>query len=104
MSLWRYQGIMRENEFSRFGKVLILALLAGLVVSAGMNIARGMAPHPAAFVLAMLGFSLFLIAKVSVLRQQRWISFGTRAMSGTMATLYRFGYWFMAMGLLVTFG
>src|SRR5688572_17679256 len=93
MSLWRYRGSMRENELSRFGKVLLLALLVGIVISAGMNIARGIVPHPAAFVLTMLGFSFFLIAKLSVLRQQRWISFGTRAMSATMATLYRFGYW-----------
>jgi hypothetical protein len=95
---------MRENELSRFGKILILALLAGLAVSAGMNIVHGIVPHPATFGLTMVGFVLFVIAKLSVLRQRRWVSLGTRAMSDTMETLYRFGYWCILVGILVAFG
>ena len=94
---------MRENELSLFSKVGITILVALGFLAAVMNIANGRVPHPRAFWVVLAGLALFLIGKMSVIAQGRWVSFGTWPMSESMANVYRLGYWLMAVGILVTF-
>lgn len=49
-----------------------------------------------------LGFSLFLLAKLSVLRQGLWMSFGSDHMSPWYRWLYRIGYCLMGLGFFFT--
>ena len=51
-----------------------------------------------------LGFSLFLVAKISVLRSGRLVSFGSRPMRPPYRALYRTGYALMVAGLLFAVG
>jgi len=96
--------IMKENDLTPFSKVgLVLLVILPTFASAGINIARGHVPHPAAFGLMIVGFILFIVAKLSVIRRTRWVSFGTTLMTENMANVYRLGYWLMAVGILFTF-
>jgi hypothetical protein len=95
--------MMKENEFSWFGKSVTTLGIAALAIVALVNISRGEVPHPFAFGITVVGFVLFLAAKVSVLRRRKWITFGTDAMRPIMGNMYRIGYWLMAVGILATF-
>jgi hypothetical protein len=88
---------------SRFDKIFSLALLSLASLTALMNIWRGEVKKPLAFGIVILGFILFAVAKMTILLQKRWISFGPGLMTERMATLYRIGYWLMAIGILLTF-
>jgi len=94
---------MRENEMGPVGKIATAVLLALVAVSALVNIMRGHVPHPLAFIVVLVGFALFLIAKLSVVARKKWVSFGSGLMGSGMANLYRVGYWLMVVGVLVTF-
>ena len=94
---------MKENQLSLVGKGLIVIFTAVLIAAALLNIWRGDASHPNFFVIAIVGFLLFLVAKLSVIARHRWVSFGTRFMSPAMANAYRVGYWLMFVGVLATF-
>ena len=103
MSIWRYGGLFRESEFTLFSKifvVLVFGLVAGVAV---LNIWQGDVRNPLAFGLTLLGFSIFVVAKLSVIRGKALISFGTRAMTPDSANLYRLGYWLMVVGAVLTF-
>src|SRR6267142_2783393 len=52
----------------------------------------------------LLGFALFLVAKISVFRSGRLVTFGSHAMRRPYRALYRTGYAFMAVGLLFAIG
>ena len=93
---------MKENEFAILGKFSATVLIVIIALSALINILRGHVPHPEAFGLVILGFVLFLLAKLSVMRKTL-VSFGTGLMTENMANVYRLGYWLMALGLLCTF-
>ena len=95
--------MQRCSAFSPVGKVASLILVAFLVVAAVINITRGEVPHPWSFVIVIVGFILFLAAKLSVILSRKWISFGTRLMTTRMANVYRVGYWLMVVGVLATF-
>ena len=95
--------VMKENQLSPIGKVIVVIGIVGLALVAGMNIARGDPQRPMAFAITLLGFVLFLAAKLSVVRRRGWISFGTDLMSPGMADAYRVGYWLMGIGILATF-
>jgi hypothetical protein len=95
--------MLRENELSPLGKTAIVLLLVAVALSAAANVGSGHVPHPYAFAIVLFGFTLFLIAKLSVVGWKKWISIGTGLMSANMADLYRVGYWFMAVGVLATF-
>lgn len=95
--------MFRENVISPFGKVAIVAYIAFLLASSFANIVAGHAPYPLGFALSVFGFTLFAVAKSSVIQKRAWITFGTKHMSEGMASFYRFGYWFMIVGILLTF-
>src|SRR2546428_2345032 len=64
-------------------------------------------PPPAAttsLTLYALGFALFLVAKLSLIRSGRVITFGSRLMRPGYRVLYRLGYALMAAGALFTLG
>lgn len=96
------QSVMKENKPSKFGRVFFYLLFLLWVASAVVNINRGHVNHPEAFGIAIVGFLLFLTAKISMIRRKK-ISFGTRLMSEGMVNFYRIGYWLMVVGILVTF-
>ena len=103
MSIWTYRGMMRENEFSVFGKSAIVLLVALIVFTAIVNIARGEVQHPAAFFIVLVGLILFLFAKLSVISRKNLFSFGPSQMTENMVNAYRVGYWLMVVGILLTF-
>ena len=57
-----------------------------------------------AFALYAGGFTSFLVAKLSVIRQGIRVSFGPKHMSPTHRALYYVGYILMAAGALYTVG
>lgn len=70
--------IMKEHELSKFGKIAsILIFVIPAIISAIVNIARHNVPNPMAFFIVIIGFALFLIAKISMIRKKRLVSFGT---------------------------
>jgi hypothetical protein len=91
------------KEVSRFDKIFLVALLSLASLTAVMNIAYGEVKKPLAFWIVILGFILFASAKMSLLLQKKWISFGPSLMTERMSTIYRVGYWLMAIGILLTF-
>jgi hypothetical protein len=95
--------IMKENEFSPFGKAVVVVGIVAAAVAALINIFRGEPQNPFAFGIIGVGFVLFLIAKLSVVTRKQWISFGTKLMSPGMANAYRVGYWLIVVGILATF-
>jgi len=95
--------MFRENEFSFFGKAAIYISLILVALSCALNIIKGIVPNPYSFLFVAIGFSLFLIAKISVLSKGVKFSFGTEKMSNLNANLYRFGYWLMVVGTMLTF-
>jgi hypothetical protein len=58
-------------------------------------------PLPAALGCLILGYSTLLLAKLSLFRRGIWISWGSRLMSTTCASLYRAGYGLIALGGVV---
>lgn len=95
--------IMKENEFSPVGKVLVSVGVVALAAVTIVNIARGDPQHPYALGIALVGFVFFFVAKLSVVSHKRWISFGPALMSPGMADAYRFGDWLMIVGVMATF-
>lgn len=95
--------LMKENEFSMVGKFSTLLLCLIFAGTAIINISRQNVPNPYAFFVMIFGFILFMIAKLSNVKKNNLISLGTFNMSANMSNLYRLGYWFMVVGLLLTF-
>ena len=94
---------MREHAFGIVTKTCATAAVALLFVAAFMTMADGAVPHPGGFLVVLGGLACFSIAKMSVIGRGRLVSFGSRPMSQAMANAYRFGYWLMGVGILVTF-
>ena len=94
---------MKEHEFGILTKTCATAAVALLFVVAIINMADGEVPHPRAFWVVVAGLVCFSIAKLSVIGRGRLVSFGSGPMSQGMANAYRFGYWLMGVGILVTF-
>lgn len=95
--------MFKENEYSIFGKTVIVVIVALTACSALFNIYRGVVPSPYYFSISILGLVLFLIAKFPVISKGDRLSLGTAKMSGNMANIYRFGYWLIITGILCTF-
>jgi hypothetical protein len=53
------------------------------------------------FVLLGAGLVLLLISKLSLYRKGIWVSFGSKQMSKTNATLYKTAYVFLGLGVLL---
>jgi hypothetical protein len=96
-------SVMKENAFGLLGKAFAGLVVVVLTAGALFNIWRGEVAHPERFGIALGGLVLFLVAKLSVVKQGRWISFGTKPMRPGMANMYRAGYWLMFVGAVVTF-
>ncbi len=93
-----------ENELSLFGKaVIIILLIVPTVYVTIRNIIKGQVVNPYAFTICLFGFLLFLISKVSQFKKGTSVSFGDKCFAQNMANFYRLGYWFMAVGLILTF-
>jgi hypothetical protein len=95
--------MFKENELSIFSKGAIYLLVLIAACSALLNLYRGVVPSPSFFAMTVLGFILFILAKVSVISNGIKFSFGTSHMSANMANVYRLGYWLMVVGILCTF-
>jgi uncharacterized membrane protein YoaK (UPF0700 family) len=95
--------LMKENEFSPIGKAATILLITLIAISAVINILRHEVPHPFASIISLVGFTLFFIAKVKVIRNVKIISFGTKYMTENLSNVYRLGYWLMIFGILLTF-
>ena len=103
MTMWNNKGFT-ENELSPFGKIAVMILLViPVVVITVRNILIGEAANPYAFIICIIGFLLFLSAKISMFRKGILFSFGTKRLSQNMGNIYRLGYWLMAVGLAFTF-
>ena len=77
-------------------------LILGVVVSTALVNPSGSAKLALGFY--VLGFALFLVAKISVLRSGRLITFGARYMRPGYRFVYRTGYVFMIAGALFALG
>ena len=95
--------VMKENQFSLLGRHITIGCAVTLAAAALVNVWHGEIRRTVLFVVVLVGFSLFLAAKISLLMQRRWINFGTKFMSPAMANSYRLGYWLMLMGFVATF-
>lgn len=93
----------RHGELTLAGKTVTVVLVGFAAAGALSSMSRGVVPHPSAFVLVIVGLVSFLVAKLSVVRRGYLVSFGTRRMSADAANAYRFGYWLMVVGTLLTF-
>lgn len=100
MELFNAQ-IMRENELSKVGKVLASAIAGVVLLGAAVRLGRGEVRHPESLWIVAPGLILFLVAKLSVIRRVRWISFGSRPMTNAMGNTYRMGYRLMIVGILI---
>ena len=76
----------------------LLGLLAALIAPRSLNDPFSL------FVVCgystIVGFLLFLAAKLSLFYKRIWFSWGTSQMSTTFSTLYKGGYLLMVLGLL----
>ena len=86
--------------------IVVGPLALGLAMGLAISNAR---LHPfgtATLTLALygIGFALFVVAKVSVIRRGYVISFGSRLMSLRFRRLYRLGYGLMIVAVLLTLG
>lgn len=103
MTMWNNKAFT-ENELSFFSKIAVIILVVSPVIwITANNIIFGKVEHPYAFAMCILGFILFLISKISSFRKGIVISFGGRYLSENMLNCYRLGYWFMAVGVILTF-
>lgn len=103
MTMWNNNGFT-ENELSPFGKIAVMILLViPVVIITVRNILIGEVANPYAFSICIIGFFLFLSAKISMFRKGVLFSFGTKRLLQNMDNIYCLGYWLMAVGLAFTF-
>ncbi|MBI5589569.1 MAG: hypothetical protein HY881_03705 [Deltaproteobacteria bacterium] len=103
MTMWNNKAFT-ENEFSPFGKAVVIILLVVSTVYISIhNIIKGSVANPYAFTICLLGFLLFLISKVSQFSKRALVGFGTSHLTENTANFYSIGYWLMAVGLILTF-
>jgi hypothetical protein len=95
--------MMRENQLSIVGKVLVSLVVVAVSVGAAIRLGRGEVRHPELLWIVALGLIVFLVAKLSVILRGKWISFGSRLMTGVMGNTYRIGYWLMIVGIVFMF-
>ena len=95
--------MFNENMPSSISKVAIIVLIGAVAWFSILNIYRGVVPEPRFFLLNLVGFSLFLIGKISMLKKGKMVSFGSKKLSASAKNLYKIGYWLMIVGVLSTF-
>jgi tellurite resistance protein TehA-like permease len=85
--------------------ILLTPVLGMIGVFVILNAARNPAATTAAsLALYALGFAFFFVAKLSLIRSGRLVTFGSRLMRPGYRALYRLGYALMAAGALFTLG
>src|SRR5260370_19699957 len=87
------------------GLANLFILLSPALGMIGILVILNAARNPAAttsLTLYALGFALFLVAKLSLIRSGRVITFGSRLMRPGYRVLYRLGYALLAAGGLFT--
>jgi hypothetical protein len=94
---------MDDNRLSIFSKIFIILLIIFSLIVAILNIVGGTVYNPSAFYFCIFGFLLFSVSKISQYSKGIWFRFGTHGMTNSMANLYRAGYWFMVVGIILTF-
>ncbi len=90
------------SELTMVSKLFFVLMIILMVIATVYNIFIKEVHSPFAFLISIIGFAFFLIAKLSVLRKKR-ISFSTGLMNQNMKNLYRLGYWLMIVGIIWTF-
>jgi hypothetical protein len=70
--------MLRENKFSIVGRFSTYILVGLAFHSAVVNIVDGKVNNPYGFAVIIIGFFLFLTAKLHVISTNRLISFGTK--------------------------
>lgn len=97
MSTW----IRKKREDGSGGTDIILLPIAELMLPAMILLGLLIASGPfGAILLSCLGFILFLMAKVSLLVNGIYISWGSKSMSRGFRACYRLGYGLMIVGFL----
>jgi len=91
--------VLGENKFSKAFEILFVLQAVPLIYFHAKNAQVS----PVGFIVILLGFILFLIAKISVIKKQHYFTFGCDNMSKAMMISYFFGYALMIIGYLVTF-
>jgi hypothetical protein len=94
---------MEHERISPVAKVGIYALIVLAFLSAMLNIYRREVPRPCCLVVVLTGLLLLVISKASLFKKGRMLSFGSQGMSEPMTMTYRLGYWFILVGVLLTF-
>jgi len=95
--MFRYEGLLGASTLV---VPMVVGLLAAIFVpTAVQNPTRVGWMSLSAYV---LGFGLFLLAKISVFRQGNWLSFGSDRMVPSYRWTYRTGYFLMGLGFLLT--
>ncbi len=106
MTVWDGK-LLKENELSKPAKVIvgvaIVIAIAFATTTAARNVTGGVVVRPWALGIVLIGFICFLVPKLTVIREKRRLSFGTRLMTNPQANLYRLGYFLMGIGLLLAF-
>lgn len=92
-------GMFRENKISKFTEVCFYILIPFLIYF-HMNDAKVQVYGSPVL---LLGFILFLIAKISVIRKGSYFSFGCDNMGKKMMWSYFAGYLLMITGCFLTF-
>ena len=78
--------------------IILLGLLAGLLFPRYFH--NEVQFGKDALALTFLGFSLFLISKISLFQRGIWNSWGTKQMKKPFNWLYKVGYVFMGLGFV----
>jgi len=100
MSIW----LRKKKEDGSGGTDILLLPLVELMLPSVLLIGMLITIGPrGALLLSCLGFIFFLAAKVSLLVDGIYISWGSKSMSRSFRASYRLGYGLMIVGFLATF-
>ena len=83
-------GVGGSHLYTTVEPFMFLAVLVGVVLVIGKMFPSSFAV--VILILALAGFAMFSVAKISVFKQGLWIEFGSSRMTRTNRILYRTGY------------
>ena len=93
----------RENKGSLLLRMSVYLGLSICLLSSMRNLCLGEVEDPCGFFVIIIGFVFFVVPKLLEKRAGDIFSFGGKNMSQGQRNSYRFGYWLMAVGFLLTF-
>ena len=103
--MWRYK-FYTKSPIGRIYKIIVGTAWILLLCGAAYNHIQSGEPQILGLSALFIGFILFLIAKISVIKKGKLITFGASAaenMSKKMVFYYYFGYLFMIVGFIMSF-